>query len=160
MTTETSVVAETQAEKKNGLRRLPRNVWAVSATSFFMDISSEMVINILPLFLANVLGIKTNIIGIIEGVAEATASVLKLFSGWLSDKLHARKWLAVIGYGLSAVSKPFFYFAASWEAIAAVRWADRVGKGIRTAPRDALIADSIDSQQRGLPTRPVRCSAC
>jgi len=150
MTTETSVVTETPAEKKNGLRRLPRNVWAVSATSFFMDISSEMVINILPLFLANVLGIKTNIIGIIEGVAEATASVLKLFSGWLSDKLHARKWLAVIGYGLSAVSKPFFYFAASWEAIAAVRWADRVGKGIRTAPRDALIADSIDSQQRGL----------
>ncbi|HEY4723488.1 MAG TPA: MFS transporter, partial [Anaerolineae bacterium] len=101
-------------------------------------------------FLANVLGIKPTIIGLIEGVAEATASILKLFSGWLSDKLHARKWLAVVGYGLSAVSKPFFYFAASWEAIAAVRWADRVGKGIRTAPRDALIADSIEPRQRGL----------
>jgi MFS family permease len=150
MTTETSVVTETPAEKKSGLRSLPRNVWAVSAASFFMDISSEMVINILPLFLANVLGIKTNIIGVIEGVAEATASVLKLFSGWLSDRLHARKWLAVTGYGLSTLSKPFFYFAASWEAIAAVRWVDRAGKGIRTAPRDALVADSIDPKQRGL----------
>ncbi len=150
MTTETNVVTEPLTEKKNGLRALPRNVWAVSATSFFMDVSSEMVLNILPLFLANVLGIKTNIIGIIEGVAEATASVLKLFSGWLSDKLRARKWLAVTGYGLSALTKPFFYVVASWEAVAGVRWIDRVGKGIRTAPRDALIADSIDQKQRGL----------
>ena len=134
----------------NSIFKLPRNVWAVSLTSFFMDVSSEMVVNILPLFLANVLGIKTNIIGIIEGVAEATASVLKLFSGWLSDKLRARKWLAVIGYGLSAVSKPFFYFANSWGVVAGVRWADRVGKGIRTAPRDALLADSIKKEQRGL----------
>ncbi len=135
---------------KPRLRDLPRNVWAVSLTSFFMDISSEMVINVLPLFLANVLGVKTNIIGLIEGVAEATASLLKLFSGWLSDKLRARKWLAVAGYGLSALSKPFFYFATTWEAVAAVRWADRVGKGIRTAPRDALVADSIDEKRRGL----------
>ena len=134
----------------NSIFKLPRNVWAVSLTSFFMDVSSEMVVNILPLFLANVLGIKTNIIGIIEGVAEATASVLKLFSGWLSDKLRARKWLAVIGYGLSAVSKPFFYIANSWGMVAGVRWADRVGKGIRTAPRDALLADSIKKEQRGL----------
>jgi MFS family permease len=141
-------------EKKSSLmeqmRALPRNVWAVSLTSFFMDISSEMVINILPLFLANVLGIKTNIIGLIEGIAEATASVLKVFSGWLSDKLRARKWLAVAGYGLSALAKPFFYFANTWEMVAGVRWADRVGKGIRTAPRDALVADSIDEKQRGL----------
>jgi MFS family permease len=129
---------------------LPRNVWAVSATSFFMDVSSEMVLNILPLFLANVLGVQTAIIGVIEGVAEATASILKLFSGWLSDRMHQRKWLAVIGYGLSALSKPFFLFASTWEAVAAVRWVDRVGKGIRTAPRDALIADSIDPKQRGL----------
>mgnify|MGYP000153289879 CR=1 FL=1 len=131
------------------MRRLPRNVWAVSLTSFFMDVSSEMVINILPLFLANVLGVKTNLIGVIEGVAEATASVLKLFSGWLSDRLRARKRLAVLGYGLSALSKPFFYSAASWAAIAGVRWVDRVGKGLRTAPRDALIADSIAPEQRG-----------
>ena len=78
------------------MRNLPRNLWAVSLTSFFMDISSEMVINILPLFLSNVLGVKTNLIGVIEGVAEATASLLKVFSGWLSDKLKSRKWLAVV----------------------------------------------------------------
>ncbi|HQA28456.1 MAG TPA: MFS transporter [Brevefilum fermentans] len=132
------------------MRKFHRNVWAVSLTSFFMDISSEMVINIIPLFLFNVLGVRTNIIGIIEGVAEATASVLKVFSGWLSDKLRARKWLAVIGYGLSTLSKPFFYFAKSWGMVAGVRWADRVGKGVRTAPRDALVADSIKPEQRGL----------
>jgi MFS family permease len=137
-------------ESSTGLRSLPRNVWAVSLTSFFMDISSEMVINILPLFLSNVLGVKTNIIGLIEGVAEATASLLKVFSGWLSDRLQARKWLAVAGYALSTLAKPFFYFANSWGAVAGVRWADRVGKGIRTAPRDALVADSIEERHRGL----------
>jgi MFS family permease len=109
-----------------------------------------MIINILPLFLNNVLGIRTNIIGLIEGVAEATASILKLFSGWLSDKIRQRKWLAVIGYGISAISKPFFYYAGSWGVVAGVRWADRVGKGVRTAPRDALIADSVKECQRGL----------
>jgi MFS family permease len=132
------------------IRQLPRNVWAVGFTSLFMDISSEMVINILPLFLANVLGVQTSIIGLIEGIAEATASILKLFSGWLSDKMGGRKWLAVAGYGLSALTKPFFYFANSWELIAVVRWADRIGKGIRTAPRDALVADSVTKEMRGL----------
>ena len=138
------------ADKRASIRDLPRNVWAVGLTSFFMDISSEMVLNILPLFLANVLGVKTNIIGLIEGLAEATASILKLFSGWLSDKLGGRKWLAVAGYGLSAVMKPFFYIANTWELIAGVRWIDRVGKGIRTAPRDALVADSVTQETRGL----------
>lgn len=132
------------------IKQLPRNVWAVGFTSFFMDISSEMVLNILPLFLANVLGVQTSIIGLIEGFAEATASILKLFSGWFSDKLGGRKWLAVTGYGLSALVKPFFYIASSWELIAGVRWADRVGKGIRTAPRDALVADSVTKETRGL----------
>ena len=150
MSTENISTTTAGSEAKPSVRKLPRNVWAVSITSFFMDVSSEMVLNILPLFLANVLGVQTAIIGVIEGIAEATSSVLKLFSGWLSDRLHQRKWLAVIGYGLSAVSKPFFYFATTWEGIAAVRWADRVGKGIRTAPRDALVAESIDSKQRGL----------
>lgn len=115
-----------------------------------MDVSSEMVLNILPLFLANVLGVRTSIIGVIEGIAEATASLVKLFSGWLSDELRARKWLAVAGYGLSALSKPFFSIATGWEMIAGARWADRLGKGIRTAPRDALLADSVEVQQRGL----------
>jgi len=131
-------------------RKLHRNIWATSLTSFFMDISSEMVINLVPLFLSNVLGVKTNIIGLIEGVAEATASLLKVFSGWLSDKLRQRKWLAVAGYGISTLAKPFFYVANSWLAVAGVRWADRFGKGIRTAPRDALVADSVSEEQRGL----------
>jgi MFS family permease len=134
----------------DGVRKLPRNVWAVGLTSFFMDISSEMVINILPLFLSNVLGVKTNIIGLIEGIAEATSSILKLFSGWLSDKIGGRKWIAVAGYGFSALSKPFFYIANTWGLIAGVRWVDRVGKGIRTAPRDALVADSVSADTRGL----------
>ncbi len=139
-----------EAPTKSRLTHLPRNVWAVSLTSFFMDVSSEMVMNILPLFLANVLGVKTNIIGIIEGVAEATASLLKVFSGWLSDRLGGRKWIAVAGYGLSTIVKPLFYFANTWGLIAGVRWIDRVGKGIRTAPRDALVADSVEKEARGL----------
>jgi MFS family permease len=135
---------------KQGLRALPRNVWAVSLTSFFMDISSEMVINILPLFLANVLGVRTAVIGVIEGLADAMASLLQVISGPLSDRLKTRKWPAVLGYGISALAKPLFYFANAWPAVAGARWADRVGKGIRTAPRDALVADSIDPKQRGL----------
>jgi MFS family permease len=138
--------------KKNikQIKSLPRNIQAVGLTSFFMDISSEMVINVLPLFLSNVLGVKTDIIGLIEGVAESTASILKIFSGWLSDKLRARKWLAVAGYAMSALAKPFFYFADSWSWVAGVRWMDRVGKGVRTAPRDALVADSISKEKRGM----------
>ena len=136
--------------KKISIKQLPRNVWAVGFTSFFMDISSEMVVNVLPLFLSNVLGVQTSIIGLIDGIAEATASILKMFSGWLSDKMGGRKWLAVIGYGLSALFKPFYYFANTWGVVAGVRWADRVGKGIRTAPRDALVADSVDQKTRGL----------
>jgi MFS family permease len=133
-----------------GLRSLPRNVWAVSLTSFLMDISSEMVINLIPLFLSNVLGVRTSVIGLIEGIAEGTASLLKVFSGWLSDRIGERKWLAVAGYGVSTLAKPFFYVADSWMTVLAVRWADRVGKGVRTAPRDALVADSINEGQRGL----------
>lgn len=137
-------------EEKMTIRKLPRNVWAVSFTSFFMDVSSEMVLNLLSLFLVNVLGVKTGLIGVIEGVAEAIASVLKLFSGWLSDKIGSRKWIAVAGYGISAISKPFFLLTSSLTAITGARWSDRIGKGIRTAPRDALVADSIDPKNRGM----------
>ncbi|NLE76983.1 MAG: MFS transporter [Chloroflexi bacterium] len=133
-----------------GWRGLPRNVWIVSLTSFLTDISSEMIVNLLPLFLYSVLGAKTSAIGVIEGVAETTASLLKVFSGWFSDRLGQRKWLTVLGYGLSTVAKPFFYLAASWPAVLVIRFLDRVGKGVRTAPRDALIADSVDESQRGL----------
>jgi len=131
-------------------RALHRNVWAVTLTSFFTDISSEMIVNLLPLFLYNVLGVRTGIIGLIEGLAEATASLLKLFSGWFSDRLRMRKPLAVVGYGLSTLAKPFLYFASSWGWVLGVRFADRVGKGIRTAPRDALLADSVGEERRGL----------
>lgn len=129
---------------------LHRNVWVASGTSFFTDVSSEMLLNVLPLFLANVLGVRIWAVGAVEGLADTTASVLKLYSGWLSDRLQARKWLAVTGYAVSAMSKPFYYVAASWPAVAGIRWGDRVGKGIRTAPRDALLADSVPPHRRGL----------
>ena len=132
------------------VREIPRNIWAVSLTSFLTDISSEMVVYLLPLFLVNVLGVRIGIVGLIEGVAEATASLLKLFSGWFSDRVGGRKWVAVTGYAISAFSKPFYYFAGSARIVASVRWADRVGKGIRTAPRDALVADSVAPEQRGI----------
>jgi len=132
------------------IRTLPRNVWVMAATSFLTDISSEMVLNLTPLFLANVLGVRTDVIGLVEGTAESTASLLKIISGWLSDKLGARKGITVAGYSLSTLAKPFLYLASSWQAVLAIRFADRLGKGIRTAPRDALIADSIDDRHRGL----------
>ncbi len=137
-------------DQSSSWRNLPRNIWAVSLTSFLTDVSSEMVLNLLPLYLFNVLGVGTAVIGLIEGVAEALASLLKLFSGWFSDRLGGRKWVAVAGYGISALSKPFYLVASTWQAIASVRWADRVGKGVRTAPRDALVADSVTAQQRGI----------
>jgi MFS family permease len=137
-------------DRAGGIRRLPRNVWAASAASFFMDISSEMVLNLLPLFLSSVLGVQTTFIGLIEGVGEATSSLLRIVSGLLSDRFGSRKWLAVSGYAISAVMKPVFYVANTWLTVAGARWGDRVGKGIRTAPRDALIADSIDKERRGL----------
>jgi MFS family permease len=137
-------------EETTSVARLPRNIWVVTITSFFTDISSEMLFNLIPLFLANVLGVGTAIIGLIDGIAETTASLTKVYAGALSDQLGGRKWLAVIGYGLSAISKPFLYFANAWGWVLGVRFADRIGKGVRTAPRDALVADSVDERQRGL----------
>ena len=135
---------------QKGLRGLPRNVWVMSATSLLNDISSEMLLNLIPFFLANILGVRTAVIGLIEGIAETTASLLKIFFGAMSDRLGKRKPFAVAGYALSALTKPLLYFANAWGWVLGVRLADRIGKGIRTAPRDALIADSIDDTQRGL----------
>ncbi|HKG54049.1 MAG TPA: MFS transporter [Anaerolineales bacterium] len=135
---------------QKNLRRLPRNVWVMSATSLLNDISSEMLLNLIPFFLANILGVRTAVIGLIEGVAETTASLLKIYFGALSDRFGKRKPFAVAGYALSALTKPLLYFASAWGWVLGVRVADRIGKGIRTAPRDALIADSIDDKQRGL----------
>ena len=142
--------SETRTVTRGGSRKLHRNVWATSGTSFLTDISSEMLLNVLPLFLSNVLGVRVWAVGLVEGFAEATSSILKLYSGWLSDRLGTRKWPAVAGYAISALSKPFYYIASSWGAVAAIRWGDRVGKGVRTAPRDALLADSTPAGQRGL----------
>ena len=136
--------------KNNRIRQLPRNIWVLTGGSFLTDISSEMIVHLIPLFLANILGVRTVTIGLIEGVAETTASLLKVFSGRYSDKLGQRKWLTVAGYGLSTLAKPFLILANSWTAVFAVRFTDRVGKGIRTAPRDALVADSIAPEHRGL----------
>jgi len=137
-------------KKQSPLRRLHPNIWVVTATSFLTDISSEMIVYLIPLFLANILGVRTAVIGLIDGIAETTASLLKIYSGALSDKLGKRKGLAVLGYGLSTVAKPFLYFANSWGWVLGVRFADRTGKGIRTAPRDALVAASTDEKSRGL----------
>ena len=130
--------------------RPTRNVWVVTLTSFLTDVSSEMLSSLLPLFLANVLGARTAAIGLIEGVAETTASLLKMASGWVSDRIGRRKELAVLGYALSACAKPFLYVANSWGGVLGVRFADRAGKGLRTSPRDALVADSVDPRRRGL----------
>jgi MFS family permease len=132
------------------LTDLPRNVWVVTLTSFLTDVSSEMLLNLLPIFLYSVLGVRTAFIGLIEGLAEAVASLLKLVSGWLSDRLGMRKPLAVAGYALSALAKPFLYLTTSWTGVLAVRFSDRLGKGLRTAPRDALVADTVRADERGL----------
>lgn len=129
---------------------LHKNVWVTSATSFLQDVSSEMILNVLPLFLANVLGVRVWAVGVVEGLADTTASIVKLFSGWLSDRLEARKWLAVAGYAISTAAKPFYLMVSSWGGVVAIRWGDRVGKGVRTAPRDALLADSSVASRRGL----------
>jgi len=137
-----------QANEKKYLG-VSRNVFFLGWVSFLTDMSSEMIFNVLPLFLLNVLKVGTPIIGLIEGIAEGTASLFKLVSGWLSDRLGRRKSLTVFGYSLSTLSKPFLYIASSWGVVLAVRFTDRVGKGIRDAPRDALVADSTADNERG-----------
>ncbi len=142
---------ETTSPVENAsVQKLPPNVWIMTITSFLTDVSSEMLINLLPLFLSTVLGVRTSLIGLIEGISETTASLMKIFSGALSDRLGKRKSLAVLGYGLSSLAKPFLYFASTWGWVLGVRFSDRLGKGIRTAPRDALLAGSINDKQRGL----------
>ena len=149
MTNEAQTNMEPQSSGKSWLN-LPRNVWVLTATSFLTDISSDMVANLIPLFLTGVLGQATAVVGVIDGVAETTASIMKIFSGALSDKLGKRKGLAVLGYGLSTLSKPFLYFANSWGMVMGVRFSDRLGKGIRTAPKEALLSQSVKKEQRGL----------
>jgi MFS family permease len=129
--------------------RIPRNVWVLGFVSLLTDVSSEMIHSVLPLFLVTTLGASLPIVGLIEGVAEATASVVKVFSGALSDRLGRRKELAILGYGFSTVVKPLFAIANSPGLVLLARFGDRVGKGIRGAPRDALVADVTDASNRG-----------
>lgn len=126
-----------------------RNVFVSGLVSFFMDISSEMIYPLVPLFLANVLGVNKSVIGLIEGIAESTASLLKVFSGWFSDRIGNRKWLMAAGYGISAISRPIIGLAATWHHVMGFRFMDRFGKGIRTAPRDAIIAESSETAYMG-----------
>jgi MFS family permease len=121
----------------------------LGVVSLLMDVSSEMIHGLLPVFLVSVLGASTTVVGLIEGVGEGTASISRLFSGWLSDRLGRRKALTAVGYGLSALSKPLFALAASTSMVLAARFADRIGKGIRGAPRDALISDLVPAGSRG-----------
>jgi MFS family permease len=130
-------------------RQLPRNVWVLGVVSFLNDISSEMIHSLLPLFLVSVLGASATTVGAIEGIAESTASTLKLFSGVISDALAQRKGLTVLGYGLSNLMRPLFALATSPFLVLVARFGDRFGKGIRVAPRDALIADSTPEDQWG-----------
>ncbi len=129
--------------------KLPRGIWALGFVSLFMDISSEMIHALLPLYLVTAMGASTLMVGFIEGVAEATAMMVKVFSGALSDWLGRRKLLAAIGYGMAALTKPIFPLAPSLGWVVAARFIDRVGKGVRGAPRDALVADLSPPHLRG-----------
>jgi MFS family permease len=129
--------------------KIPRTVWTLGYVSLFMDLSSELVHSILPVFLVTVLGANALTVGFIEGIAEATALIVKIFSGALSDFFGRRKWLILAGYGMAALTKPLFPLASSVETVFTARFLDRIGKGVRGAPRDALIADVAPSDIRG-----------
>ena len=128
---------------------IPRGVWMLGLVSLFMDISSELIHSLLPVFMVTTLGASALIVGVVEGVAEATALIVKVFSGTISDYIGKRKGLTVLGYGLGALSKPMFALALSVQWVFAARFMDRIGKGIRGAPRDALIADLTPQEIRG-----------
>jgi len=142
---------ETSKKTRNlaSLHSIPSGIWSLGIVSMFMDISSEIIHSLLPVFMSTVLGVNMITIGLVEGIAEATASITKVFSGVLSDYFRKRKLLLVIGYGLAAITKPLFPLAASIHWVFAARFIDRIGKGIRGAPRDALVADITPPAMRG-----------
>ena len=140
----------TSGSEPSGPRgRVPRNIRMMGLVSLLTDASSEMVYPVLPLFLANVLGAPVSAIGLIESLAEAAASFMKVGSGWLSDRVGRRKPLIALGYTMSNLAKPFLALSATWPAVLALRLSDRLGKGVRTAPRDALISESAEPGERG-----------
>ena len=125
------------------------NVFFLGVVSLLTDISSEMIFTLVPLFLGNVLGAATTVVGLVGGLSESADAIFRIFSGWFSDKIGKRKLLAVLGYSISTVAKPFMYVATNWGMVLGIRFGDRVGKGIRTSSRDALIADSVSAGERG-----------
>ena len=131
------------------MKTVPRGVWLLGLVSLFMDVSSEMIHAVLPLFVVGTLGASAATLGLIEGLAEATAQISKLFSGALSDRWQNRKWLAFVGYGMAAVVKPLFPMATTSFAVFLARFLDRIGKGVRGAPRDAMVADMTPPELRG-----------
>ena len=135
--------------RQDGDNGLPRSVWALGLTSLLMDTSSELIHGLLPVFLVVTLGASATALGVIEGIAEATAQITRVFSGWLSDALGRRKALTVAGYGLAAITKPLFPLAGTIGLVLLARFLDRIGKGIRGAPRDALVADLTPADKRG-----------
>lgn len=141
---------QTRSTPRTGtLSQIPRGIWMLGFVSLFMDTSSEIIHSLLPMFLVTSLGASATMVGLIEGVAEAAAPIVKVFSGTLSDYLGNRKWLAVIGYGMGALSKPLFALAPTAGIVLTARVADRIGKGVRGAPRDALVADITPPHLRG-----------
>ncbi|MBK7392360.1 MAG: MFS transporter [Chloracidobacterium sp.] len=145
----TPIEPEIKTGRLGRYRKLPRNVIALSFVALLNDVSSEIVYPLLPAFLALSLGASPFAIGLIEGFAESIASILKLFSGYLSDRFGTRKLPVFLGYSLAAITRPFLAFVTSWPQVLVVRMTDRVGKGIRGAPRDALISESVPKNQRG-----------
>jgi len=142
-------ITDIQPVNRGRIFGLNPNVFFLGVVSLLTDVSSEMIFTLIPLFLSNVLGAATTIIGLIGGLSEGTDAIFRIFSGWISDRVGKRKSLAVLGYSISTVAKPFMYLASTWGAVLAIRFSDRVGKGMRTSPRDALIADSVSAKERG-----------
>ncbi|MHB1325356.1 MAG: MFS transporter [Thermoleophilia bacterium] len=140
---------DSDPEPGSPVRGISRNVFILGITSFLTDLSSEIVYPLVPLFLTGVLGAPFAVVGLIEGIAESTASLFKVFSGWLSDRWGKRRPLTILGYGISSLAKPLLAAATGWPLVLALRFGDRLGKGIRVAPRDALIADSSEPANRG-----------
>ena len=145
----TSLQSIMDNDPNNKILGFPKNVFTLGWVSFFMDVSSEMVYPLMPLFLTNILGVNKAIVGLIEGIAESTASILKVVSGYLSDRIRKRKALILYGYGLSTITRPVLAVATSWAGVLIYRFIDRIGKGIRTAPRDAIIAESTEEGRLG-----------
>ncbi|WP_256238539.1 MFS transporter [Bacillus sp. EB600] len=140
---------ESERQSKKQFFGLNSIIFVLGMVSLLTDLSSQMIVPVLPLYLTTVLHVQVGTVGIIEGIAESTASVLKFFSGWISDQFGKRKLLMVVGYGLSNLIKPFFALSSSWGQVLFIRFADRFGKGIRTSPRDAILADTTNKEERG-----------